>query len=448
MRNQTESGIDPLEFCEFCFQKTMPNLCETCKNAFTKISSIHFSQQAKLTRLLNRLEVTPRVVQNRWTCIMPASARKEFLDSLWGIGVSVHTLEDHVKVLTRLYKPEVRRLGEPSQVRVPEVGSWEEFVPKTRSWIPVNIKTNGGELLAKVNLGNILRRTGDEETVYYRLNKNDDSVDLVTIEKRAAYNIMSIISEPTDVYWKQDSSACIGLIDLKDIQGIPEEISSFLNRVGRQDKKIPGILIFESDDIELVRTALSCIKINLVRSSESVTVTPNDKSGMSVLINHLVKERLQVVLDIVQAMGGMAEIEESHIIISGKRGSVRILFVDEDKSTQDGNVFKISISALEDPTRLAEILLTIRKKLALMDVSLESMISQYWPIITTSDLEYVVQSAVSWYGSNPTLAAKIISEHGKLAKIKEWHTKVKEGKTRSSLDTITLGKIIKRVELN
>lgn len=446
MKNSNDAGTDPLEFCEFCFQRGTPNLCETYKNTFTKVNSIHFSQQAKLARLLNKLQVIPRMVERRWTCTVDASARKEFLDSLWGTGVSVHTLDDHVKVLTGLYKPEVRRLGDLSQVELPNMDSWEEFDPKTRAWVQIKVMRKNEKLTTKVNLGNILRCTGIDGIAYYRVNKNDDLITLVPMEKRAAYNIICTIAEPTKAYWKPDTSGNLVIVELKELQNIPDEIFNFLKRLGKKDKRIPGILIFENDDIELVRTALSCIKINLEKSSETISIASGVKSGASTMIKHLAKERLQVLLDIIQTMGGTVEIQESHLVISGKRGSVKITFVDEDKSSQDGNAVQISISALEDSSRFSEILSMIKKRLALMDISLESTISQYWPIMTDSDLQYVVQSAVSWYGSNPILAGKIISEHGKLSKVKEWHTKIKEGKIRSNLDTITLGKIIKHVE--
>ncbi len=448
MRNQTETDISPLEFCDPCFQKEKPNLCEIYKNTFTKINSIHFSQQARLTRLLNKLEVAPRIVERRWTCIMSTHTRKEFLDSIWETGVSVHTLNDHVKVLTRLYTSEVRRLGEHSQVELPNMDSWEEFAPKTRTWTQINAKRKDGKIIARVNLGNILRCTGVDGMIYYRANKNGNSTALVEIEKRAAYNMMCIIAEPTKIHWNLDTSGKLVLIELKELQNIPEEISSFLKRLSKKDAKLPGMIVFEDDDIELVRTALSCIKINLEKSLEPASISSNPKSEMPMMIKQLTKERLQTLLDIIKAMGGIVEIEESCLVISGKRGSIKLIFVDEDKSTQDGNVIQVSVSALEDPSRFSEILLMIKKKLALMDISFESVISQYWPIATDSDLQYVVQSAVSWYGSNPILAAKIISEGNKLTKIKEWHTKIKEGRIRSNLDTITLGKIIKRIESN
>jgi len=59
-----------------------------------------------------------------------------------------------------------------------------------------------------------------------------------------------------------------------------------------------------------------------------------------------------------------------------------------------------------------------------------------------------LQSAISWWSINPILASKIIGEHNKFDKVKEWHSKIKEGKIRSNLDTITLGKIIKQKESN
>ncbi|NHH97419.1 hypothetical protein DYY66_1895 [Candidatus Nitrosotalea sp. FS] len=86
--------MEPLEFCDVCFQRGRPNLCETYKNTFTKIVPLQFSQKSRLDKILNRLEIRPRSVDKRWT------------------------LEDHVKVITRLYKPEVRKLGDREQVEL------------------------------------------------------------------------------------------------------------------------------------------------------------------------------------------------------------------------------------------------------------------------------------------------------------------------------------------
>ncbi len=376
------------------------------------------------------------------------TARKEFLDSLWGIGVSVHTLDDHLKVLTRLYKPEIRKLGEPEPVNLPNHDSWEEFDPKTRSWNQVNVSDKNKKFTAKVRLGNILKCSGMEGTSYYRTNKNGDSVTLVPMEKRAACNIMCTISEPTVVHWKSDTLGKRVFIDMEELNNIPDEIFSFLQRLGKKDKRVANSLVFENEDLDLVRDALSCIKINLEKSSDIVNVESSDKSNASITINNIANERLQVMLDIVKEMGGMISSQEDHLVISGKRGSVKVTFIDDDKSMQDGNVMQISISALEDSSRLSEVLSMIRKRLGLLDISLDISLAQHWPILNDADLQYVVQSAISWYSSNPILAGKIISENKKLDKIKAWYTKIKEGKIRSTLDTITLGKIIKRFESN
>lgn len=445
MKNQNDAN--PLEFCDLCFKQEKPNLCETYKNTFTKINSIHFSQQAKLDRILNKLQVMPRMVDRRWACTLDNSTRKEFLDSLWGIGVSVHTLDDHAKVLTRLYKPEMRKLGALDSIDLSTMDTWEEFDPKTRTWIQVKVGNKNGKSTAKVNLGNILKCTGVEGVRYHRTNKDSNgSMTLVPMEKRAAYNIMCTVAEPTVSHWRSDDLEKHVFIELKEMDNIPEEIFSFLSRLGSKDKRVPDTLIFENDDIELVRSVLSCIKINLEKSPEVVIIKSNDKHDDMILIKKITKERLQVLFDIIKEMGGMVESKEDHVVISGKRGSVKLTFSDDDKSMQDGNTIKISISALEDPSRFSEILSMIKKRLGLLDMSLESAIGRHWPILTDSDLQYVVQSAISWYNSNPFLAVKIISEHDKLDKVKEWHIKIKEGKTRSNLDTITLGKIIKRME--
>jgi len=199
----------------------------------------------------------------------------------------------------------------------------------------------------------------------------------------------------------------------------------------------------DDGDFDLVKKILGCIKIDLVKSSETIATLSEKKSEMPITIERLEEERLQVLIDIIKEMGGKIESEKDHFIISGKRGSVKLTFVENDKSVQDGIEIRISVSALEDPSRFTEILYMIKKRLGLLDLPLESMISQHWPIITDSDLQYVVQSAISWWTNNSILASNIIGKKDKFSKVKEWYSKIKEGKIRSNLDTITLGKIIK-----
>lgn len=439
------TAFDPLEFCDICFQKARPNLCETYKNTFTKITSIHFSQQNKLDRLLNRLESTPRMADRRWTCSLAGSARGEFLDSLWGIGVSVHTLDDHLKVLTRLYKPDVRALGPVEEIEIPSTDPWEEFDPKTRSWNSVKIVSKGSIHVAKARLGNVLRSSTIDGAVYYRANRQDDSASLVPMERRAAYNIICTIAEPITARWKADATGQNAFLDSSELGPVPDEIFSFLRRMGKKERG-SDVFAFETEDLDSVRAALSCIKISLEKSSETVDSGKADKSGTPISIASIEKERLGALTGIIAEMGGTVEDRDGHLVVSGKRGSTRITFTHEEKSSQDGSDLRVSIYALEEPPRLSEILSTIKKKVGLLDTSLENSIARHWPIVNESDLQYVVQSAISWYGSNPVLACSIISGGGKLGKIKEWNTKIKEGKARSSLDTITLGKIIRRLE--
>ena len=440
--------MDSLEFCDLCFQRGKTNLCETCKNTFTKISPLHFSQQSRLEKILNRLEIRPRLIDRRWTCIIDSPKRKEFLDSLRGINVSVHTLDDHVKVLSKFYKPEIRRLGISKQVELTNLESWEEFNPKSRNWDIVKVNQENEKIIAKVKLGNILKHTGLEGVSYFRTYLNNGSPVLATMEKRGALNIMTTITDPTTAYWKTDTKNEHGFIENKQLLNIPDEIFNILIRLGTTDKRIPEMLIFENDDFELVKTILACIKMDLMKSSETITSLSDKKSEMPIIIEGLEKERIRVLLDIIKEMGGKIENEKNYFTILGKRGSVKLTFVENNKSIQDGIAIRISVSALEDPSRFTEILYMIKKRLGLLDLPLESMISQHWPIITDFDLQYVLQSAISWWTNNPILASNIISEKNKFSKVKEWHSKIKEGKIRSNLDSITLGKIIKFREAN
>jgi len=435
--------LESLEFCDLCFQREKTNLCETYKNTFTKISPLHFSQQARLDKILNRLEVRPRLIDRRWTCIIDPPKRKEFLDSLLGINVTVHTLDDHVKVLTKFYKPEIRNLGSFEQVELPSLESWEEFNPKLRNWDIIKVNQKNNKFIAKAHLGNILKCMNFEGINYFRTYLNNNLPILAPMEKRGAYNIMATISEPITVYWKVDSTNEHGFIENKQLLNIPDEICNILRRLGTIDKRIPGMLLFDDDDFDLVKKILGCIKIDLVKSSETIVTLSEKKSEMPITIERLEKERLQVLIDIIKEMGGKIESEKDHFTISGKRGSVKLTFVENDKSVQDGIEIRISVSALEDPSRFTEILYMIKKRLGLLDLPLESMISQHWPIIIDSDLQYVVQTAISWWTNNSILASNIIGEKDKFSKVKEWYSKIKEGKIRSNLDTITLGKIIK-----
>ena len=439
---------DPLEFCDLCFQRGKPTLCETYKNTFTKISPIHFSQQSKLDRVLNRLQATPRLVERRWTCTLVPSARREFLDSLWGIGVTVHTLDDHAKVLTRLYKPETRLLGDPCTVELPSMDTWKEFDPETRGWLQIPVKGDGQKFTVRSRLGNVLKYSGVDGDNYYRINKSGSVISLISMERRAAYNIACTVAKPLTVQWRADGKEQYVFISVRELGTVPDEMLSFLKRLGKSDKKLDGMLYFEKEDLDLVGSALACIKIRLEKSNEPLDFASSTRSGMPIGIGSIEKERLDVLVGIIHEMGGEATTSDTHLEVSGKKGSVKMRFTDEERSSQSGTDLLVAKSALEDPVRFSEVLSSVRKKLGLLDVPVESSVASHWPVLNESDLQYVVQSAISWYGSNPTLAVKIISGNNKLGKIREWNKKIIEGKIRSTLDTVTLGKIIKRLDSN
>ncbi|MDE1725283.1 MAG: hypothetical protein KGH76_05245 [Thaumarchaeota archaeon] len=440
--------MEPLEFCDVCFQRGKPNLCETYRNAFTKTASLQFSQKTRLDKILNRLEIRPRSVEKKWTLVVDSQKRNEFLDSLWGANITVHTIEDHIKIITRLYKPEIRKLGDREEIELSNRESWEEFDPKSRDWISLEVVTKKDKFYANVNLGNVLKCSSFEGTTYFRTYLNGTTPMLASMEKRAVYNIVSTLAESITSTWKSDAGGSRGFVGLDQLPNIPDEIFNVLRRLATIDKRISNTLIFENDDYELIKTILGCIKIDLVKSSDILTTVLDKKSDVPILLDDIQKERLAVMIDIIKEMGGKIDLEKEGLSISGTRGLIRIVFVDSDKSAQDGNLMKIAISALEDPPRFSEILFMIKKRLGLLDLPLENMLSQHWPIISDSDLHYVIQTAISWWSHNPVLASKILGDGDKFSKVKEWNNKIKEGKIRSSLDTVTLGKIIKQKESN
>lgn len=433
--------MDPLEYCDACFFRGMPNLCETYKGTFTKISSIHFSQQNKIDRILNRLDARPKLINRRWTCILDKSNRKDFLDSLWGVGVTVHTLEDHVKVLVKLYKPEIRRLGELSEIELTKFESWQEFDPQTRTWQALDV--SGEKFPVKVKLGTVLKSTDLETEKYFRTITSDGKPTLVPMEKRAAFNIIVTQYEPIKAYWQTDKKNQTGLIKTNYLENLPEEIFTTLMRF-KSDKKIADFMSFDEEDFELIRSVLASAKIDLQRSSETIEVDDEKKTEtIRIPLDKIEKERIDTFTTMITELGGKIEQDDYHLNITGKVDSVKLSFIQSEKSNQEGKMISASLSALEDPHRITELLVMLRKRLGLLSMSIENLVCRHWPILKDSDLQYTVQSLIEYWKIDKNLALSVIHDQKKFDKVNEWNNNIKTGKIRSNLDTITLGKILK-----
>lgn len=433
--------MDPLEYCDACFFRGTPNLCETYKGIFTKISSIHFSQQNKIDRILNRINTRPKLINRRWTCILDKPNRKEFLDSLWGVGVTVHTLEDHVKVLVKLYKPEIRRLGELSEIEVTHNESWQEFDPQTRTWQALDI--SGKKFVAKVKLGTVLKSTDLETEKYFRTITSEGKPTLVPMEKRAAYNIIVTQLEPIKAYWQTDKKNQTGFIKTVYLENLPEEIISTLLRF-KSDKKIADFMSFDEEDYDLIRLVLTSAKIDLQRSSEVIDLEDEKRTEkLTIQIGKIEKERTDAFIAMITELGGKIQQSDDHLNITGKVDSIKLSFTQSEKSNQEGKMISVSYTALEDPHRITELLSMLRKRLGLFSMSIENLVCRHWPILKDSDLQYTVQSLVEYWKIDKNLALSIIHDEKKFNQVNEWNNNIKTGKIRSNLDTVTLGKILK-----
>ena len=436
--------MDPVEYCDACFFRGMPNLCETYKGTFTKISSIHFSQQNKLDRILNRLNVRPKLINRRWTCILDKSNRKDFLDSLWGVGVTVHTLEDHVKVLVKLYKPEIRRLGELSELEIMPNESWQEFDPQSRTLKALDI--SGKKFVFKVKLGTVLKSTDLETEKYFRTITSEGRPTLVPMEKRAAYNVIVTQLEPIKAYWQTDKKNQVGFVKTDYLENLPEEIISTLLRFN-SDKKITDFMSFDEEDYDLIRSVLTSVKIDLQRSSEAIELEDEKKTEtLTMHLDKIEKERIDAFIAMITELGGKIQQDNDHLNITGKVDSVKLSFIQSEKSNQEGKMISVSYGALEDPHRITELLAMLRKRLGLFSMSIENLVCRHWPILKDSDLQYVVQSLIEYWKIDKNLALSVIHDKKKFDKVNEWNNDIKRGKIRSNLDTVTLGKILKSRE--
>ena len=435
--------MDPIEYCDACFFRGIPNLCETYKGTFTKINSIHFSQQNKLDRVLNGLNARPKLVNRRWTCILDKSHRKDFLDSLWGVGVTVHTLEDHVKVLSKLYTPEVRKLGELAEIELLPHMSWKEFDPQARTWKEIDVSERKQKFVSKVKLGTVLKSTDIETEKYFRTISSDGKPTLVPMEKRGAYNIIVTQFEPTKAYWQTDKKNQIGFVKTEYLENLPDEIFTILLRL-KSGEKIDGFLSFDEEDYELVKTVLASAKINLQRSTETINVKVNEKTETSTTsLDKIEKKRIDAFTVMITELGGKIEQDSIYLNITGKVNSVKLSFTQGGKSDQEGKMISVSLSALEDPHRIMELLAMLRKNLGLLPLSIENLVCRHWPIIKDSDLQYTIHSLIEYWKIDKNLALSVIHDQKKFDKVNEWNDGIKTGKIRSNLDTIALGKILK-----
>jgi len=433
--------LDPLEYCDACFFRGMPNLCETYKGTFTKISSIHFSQQNKIDRILNKINTRPKLINRRWTCILDKPNRKDFLDSLWGVGVTVHTLEDHVKVLVKLYKSEVRRLGELSEIEITHNESWQEFDPQTRTWQALDI--SGKNFVAKVKLGTVLKSTDLETEKFFRTITSDGKPILAPMEKRAAYNIIVTQLEPIKAYWQTDKKNQIGFIKTVYLENLPEEIISTLLRF-KSEKKIADYMSFDEEDYDLIRLVLASAKIDLQLSSEAIDLGDEKKTEkLTMHLDKIEKERIDAFIAMITELGGKIQQDDDNLNITGKVDSVKLSFIQSEKSNQEGKMISVSYGALEDPHRITELLAMLRKRLGLFSMSIENLVCRHWPILKDSDLQYTVQSLIEYWKIDKNLALSVIHDEKKFNKVNEWNNNIKTGKIRSNLDTVTLGKILK-----
>jgi len=431
--------LEPLVYCDACFFKGTPNLCETYKGTFTKISSVHFSQQTKIDRILNKVNARPKLVNRRWTCILNRTDRKYFLDSLWGIGVTVHTLEDHVKVLKNLYKPEIRKLGKLSEIEIDLNESWQEFDPQQRVWKSVDVSSK----MAKIKLGTVLKTTDLGIEKYFRTITSDGKTILVPMERRAAYNIIVTQLESTKAVWQTDTKNQFGFIKIDYLENLPEEIFTTLLRF-QSDKKIIKHMSFEEEDYESIRIVLESAKIELQRTNETIDLEDEKKpEKLTIDLGKIEKERIEAFSAMITELGGKLEHDNNYLQITGKVDSVNLSFIQGEKSNQEGRIISVPLSALEDPFRITDLLVMLRKRLGLLPMSIENLVCQHWPILKDSDLQYTVQSLIEYWKIDKNLALSVINDKKKFDKINEWNNQIKTGKIRSNLDTVVLGKILK-----
>ena len=105
---------------------------------------------------------------------------------------------------------------------------------------------------------------------------------------------------------------------------------------------------FDEEDYDLIRLVLASAKIDLQRSSEAIDLGDEKKTEkLTMHLDKIEKERIDAFIAMITELGGKIQQDDDNLNITGKVDSVKLSFIQSEKSNQEGKM--ISLSNRKDP---------------------------------------------------------------------------------------------------
>jgi hypothetical protein len=437
--------LDPLASCEDCFSRGKPDLCEIFRNAFVQIKEIHPLKRQLLERVLARNSVPTGPVGSFWGFSVLSTQRKAVIQQVKDIGITVHTLEDHVEMLSSRYGPGIRKLGPPVFVNLPMAGRWLEFNPKKREWKRLYTYKKGPIFGATTRAGSVMKCSGKHMDAYFVVFTSGQNLpQLQRVRKVAAWDIIGRMFEPSQAFWVAYEEKGIAVIQMTYLKNIPDTVFNTLVRFKPEEGHIKDVMVFELADFDYVARVLSWIKTELVKSTELLKL-PGDTDKVHgtpvVSVGHLKSDEqsghhLSALLEMLRDLGAEVQEYDEHILVSAGKGSVKLSFVERERSHTAGTDVYVALQVLTDPPKVLELLTMLQYKLGMRAADKEKVLFTNWPLHLPSDLSFIVASIVRCWEEDRDFVPSIVAGSGRAEVLKRWLHAVSEGTVRADPQSV------------
>lgn len=435
--------------CEDCFLYHKPELCELFRNHFVQVSDIYPLKKSIMERILSRSNIQFGLIDRDWGFVVDITQRGSIVQQLRDVGITIHTLENHVEILKSRYNKTIRKMGEPVYVSLPLLGSWFQFDPQKRIWTSLyTFKTAfKNEIGANALNRSVLKcRNNQGDSYFMVITSNDNKPNVIRVRKKAAYDIIGTMFEPSQAFWIPSKNLSVAIIQRIYLKNIPDLIFNTLVRFKPVKDHIDGAFVFEIGDFELIKEILSWIKTELVESSEIVKM-PGDIDKLRgtpiISLENLNRDdvfniRLHSLLLMLEEIGGSINELSDHIVISGVKCTVNLYFIERERSFTDGGIVYVALKVLSDPSKILELLKMLKNKTGLYGLNIEKILVQAWPLLVLSDLEFVTDSIVKYYESEREFVPSIINTQKRYESLQRWLNEAKTGSIKTDLKKIII----------
>ncbi|MEJ5327091.1 MAG: hypothetical protein WHU54_02415 [Candidatus Bathyarchaeia archaeon] len=390
--------MDLLSFCKGCFGDEAPDLCELYRRHFILLHHLRPSTYRLIKQVVEQNGSHFRIMAgNRWGFQTTKDNHQHILNMLNICSVSVHTLEEHVKNLESRYNAEPLKLGKQCYVNQLSGENWRVLNPQTRSWCMLHPVYSG--ILLREGSIYCCELHGENKYYWFKNISEDGTPKIIEIKKRAAWNIAVRYFEPKLAYWIEDNELGIGVVTTDSLGGLPDDIFATLVKFRPLEKHLPGLLIFEKDDYELVKKVLSCINTKLIKST-NVTMLPGDPDKLHgtpiIPISEMPLDRVNSIKTILSKISGSDVISSDDCIkIKSDKKEMKIIFIGKSRGCTVNGTFYVPMGAIEDAHRIYGLFQAVSKYFK-SNIDIEKFFVLNWCARNEADLSYILDAFIRY----------------------------------------------------